>query len=85
MQWLRKSYLIGKVLGIPIRVHISLVILAPLLAWQVSGGTFSLHLLLGLLVVVLLFASVALHELGHSWVALKKGCRVRQIVLCLKR
>ena len=27
------------------------------------------------------FESVALHELGHSYVALRKGCRVRQITL----
>jgi Zn-dependent protease len=30
---------------------------------------------------IALFASVALHELGHSWVAIRKGCHVREIML----
>ncbi len=70
---IKRSYLITKVMGIPIRVHITLIILLIVLTF--SSGLF------GLLYAVALFASVALHELGHSWVAIRKGCRVREIML----
>lgn len=68
------SYTVAKVFGIPIRVHISLLILLPFLANDYGLGT-------GILVGVGLFTSIALHELGHSVVALAKGCRVREILL----
>jgi Zn-dependent protease len=60
-------------MGIPIRVHLTLVILLLFIAFTrgVSGS----------LLAVGVFASVALHELGHSWVAIRKGCQVREIML----
>jgi Zn-dependent protease len=70
------SLQIGRVFGIPIRVHILLVIFLPVLA-----SMYSSDILFGLLLVIGVFTSVALHELGHSLVALKKGCHVREIVL----
>jgi Zn-dependent protease len=70
---IKRSYLLTRVMGIPVRVHITLVILLIILGF--SYGLF------GLLYAVALFASVALHELGHSWVAIRKGCRVREIML----
>jgi Zn-dependent protease len=38
-------------------------------------------LLAVLLLGAILFLSIALHELGHSFVAIRKGCRVREITL----
>ena len=70
---IKRSYLIARVMGIPVRVHITLIILLIILTF--SSGVF------GLLYAVALFASVALHELGHSWVAIRKGCRVHEIML----
>lgn len=72
---------LGKVYGIPIRVHITLWILLPIIAMNFAHGLGSNSLLWGLLAAVGLFASVALHELGHSIVAIHKGCRVREILL----
>jgi Zn-dependent protease len=60
-------------MGIPIRVHLTLVILLLFVAF--TRG------LAGILIAVGVFASVALHELGHSWVAIRKGCTVREIML----
>lgn len=40
-----------------------------------------LALVLNVLMLLLVFVSVGLHELGHSFVAIRKGCRVRQITL----
>lgn len=70
------SILLGRVLGIPIRAHILLVLMLPILAMIYSSSFF-----LGMLLVIGVFASVALHELGHSVVAMRKGCHVQEIVL----
>ncbi len=68
---------IGRVLGVPIRVHVSLWIFLPLIASMFVRQ----DLLLGLVVAAGLFGCIALHELGHALVARAKGCRVREILL----
>jgi stage IV sporulation protein FB len=70
---IKRSYLLTKVMGIPVRVHITLIILLIIAAFHFRYW--------GVLFMTGLFASVALHELGHSWVAIRKGCRVREIML----
>jgi Zn-dependent protease len=70
---IKRSYKLTTVMGIPVRVHITLVILLIIAAFQYG--------IWGVLYMAGLFASVALHELGHSWVAIRKGCRVREIML----
>jgi len=67
---------IGSVFGIPIRLHISLLIVVALFAIY-----FKLGLLLTLILAVGIFGSVALHELGHSFVARAKGGYIHEIVL----
>lgn len=68
------AYRIATVYGIPIRLHLSLVLLLPLLVWDFG-------LVGGLVYGAALLGSIVLHELGHSVVAIRKGCRVRQILL----
>lgn len=75
------SYQIGRVYGIPIRVHLTLLIVLPIIAIDFSQLLGRGSFVWGLVAAVGLFASVALHELGHSLVALRKGCRARQILL----
>jgi Zn-dependent protease len=75
------AYQIARLFGIPIRVHVTLLIVLPLMAVQLSRAAGSPSILWGLLAATGLFASSALHELGHSLVALRKGCRVREIML----
>ena len=70
----RTSYRIATVWGIPIKVHISLILLVLLFARDF--GLFN-----GTLLGIGLAVSIVLHELGHSFVALRKGCRVREITL----
>jgi len=70
-------------------VHFSLLLLMGYLVLQGAyhgiaasgwlGGLLSIiFVLVGITAV---FFSIALHELGHSFVALRKGCRVREITL----
>ncbi len=73
----QKGYEIGRVFGVPIRLDRSLIILA--LIFAVMSGS----LMGGLALAFVLMLSVALHELGHTYVALKFGCRVRDITLML--
>ncbi len=70
---IKRSYNLTRVMGIPIRIHLTLVILLLFVAF--TRG------LPGTLVAIGVFFSVALHELGHSWVAIRKGCQVREIML----
>jgi len=83
---IKSEYRIGRVWGIPIKIHISLLILLAYLMLQaLSEGDSPLGRLLSvvftLILVSLLFGSIALHELGHSFVAIRKGCRVYEITL----
>ena len=68
-------------MGIPVRVHITLLILLPFLAMQFAPWFGAAAFFFGLLCAAGVFVCVALHELGHSWVAIRKGCRVREIML----
>jgi Zn-dependent protease len=82
--------MIGKIWGIPIRLHGSWFIVFGLLTWSLSqqiftseypGLTLGVQLLLGMITSLFFFASVLAHELGHSWLALKDGIPVRGITL----
>ena len=70
----RASYKIATVFGIPIKLHISVILL--LLVYG-RNFLFPSNLLIGLGILL----SIALHELGHSLVAISKKCRVREITL----
>jgi Zn-dependent protease len=70
----KSSYQVATVIGIPIKVHISLLLVVLLLANRFG-------LMTGILLEVGLVISIVLHELGHSVVALRKGCKVREITL----
>ena len=73
---MNNSILIGRVFGIPIKVHSSLILLTVLLSlFSMDGFLSTLFLMIGI------FASVALHELGHSIVARRKGSYIHEIVL----
>lgn len=72
---------IGRLWGIPIRVHITLLIVLPVIALNYAWALTPPSLIWGLLAAVGLFASIALHEVGHSLVSAYAGCPARDILL----
>ncbi len=78
---MKSEFRIGRVWGIPINLHISLFLLMAYMAITSGARGGWRDVLFMLAFEVLLFTSIALHELGHSFVAIRKGCRVREITL----
>ncbi|MCS6908904.1 MAG: site-2 protease family protein [Anaerolineales bacterium] len=84
------SLQIGKILGIPVGLHISWFLIFGLLTWSLASGYFPqaypelsglAHLFLAVLTSGMFFTSVLAHELGHSIVALREKIPVRGITL----
>lgn len=81
---------IGRILGIPIKVHVSWFLVFLFVTWTLATGYLPAALpghsagrywAMGGVSAVLLFASVLLHELGHSYVALRYRIPIGQITL----
>jgi Zn-dependent protease/CBS domain-containing protein len=86
----RSNIPLGEILGIPIALDYSWFLIFALITWTLAVGYYpaefpgwasQTYWLLGAVTAVLLFASVVLHELGHSTVARRFGIRVRRITL----
>lgn len=84
------SWEIGRALGIPIRIHASWFLVFLLVTWSLSTGYLPDSLpglsperywAMGAVAAILLFFSVLLHELGHSYVALYYRIPIEQITL----
>jgi Zn-dependent protease/predicted transcriptional regulator len=84
-----QSIRIGKILGIPFGVNNSWFIIFALITLSLSTHyahlhpqwTQAEHLFFGAATSILFFASILLHELGHSVVALHYGIPVKSITL----
>jgi Zn-dependent protease len=87
---LRGGIPIGRIFGISIRLHFSWFFIFALVTWALAAVYFpttypawSLELKIGagLLTSLLFFASVLIHELCHSIVALHEGIQIQSITL----
>lgn len=80
MNW---SLKLIKVKGIDIKVHLTFVLILIWAAyrWSVNTGEGVQGAIFGIVATLLLFLSVTLHELSHSFQALKYGVKVRDITL----
>ena len=84
------SFKIGKIAGIEIGVHWSWLFIFALITWSFASGILEEFFPewsdaqrwgVGVLVAVIFFASILLHELSHSLVAKAKGIPVKGITL----
>jgi Zn-dependent protease/predicted transcriptional regulator len=76
------SFRIAQIAGISIKVHITffLILILGAVQWGDITGTAA-GALFGVVLMLLLFVCVTLHELGHSLVAIRFGIPVREIIL----
>ena len=78
---MRNSVKIASAFGIPIELHFTFLLLLVFVGaggWLVFGAKEGLRYLI---LVISLFVSVVLHELGHSLVAMRYGVKISKIVL----
>ena len=91
------SLTVGRVRGIPVRLHFTFLIILPYIAWVIARTTPVLArlahvdpaqlvlppIVLGLLLGLGLFTCVLLHELAHVFVGLRGGAQVQGITLMI--
>lgn len=84
------SWKVATLMGIPIRVHFSWLIIFGLITWSLSTLYFPKaapqlpelsYWVCGSVAAILLFVSVAFHELSHSFVALRYKLSITSITL----
>jgi Zn-dependent protease len=77
-------------MGIPVRIHYTLWIVFALIAWSLARGympeqypglDLATYWAIGITSAIILFASVLVHELSHSYVAKKNGLPIARITL----
>ena len=86
------NFRLFKAFGIPVEINVSWFIIFGLVSWSLVNGYFpanypdlsvAAYWAMGLVAALLLFVSVLLHELGHSYVAKTHGVPIRRITLFL--
>ena len=79
-----------KLFGFEVRIDLSWVILAILVAWSLSSGLFPFHYkglstqtywLMGIVGAIGLFLSIVVHEMSHSLIARRYGIPMKGITL----
>lgn len=90
---MKSSLEIGSVMGIPIKLHITFLLVLPMFAYvfAINPQPFGfegveppmMRYALSVLTAILLFASILLHELAHSYMAMRYGVNIESITLFL--
>jgi Zn-dependent protease/CBS domain-containing protein len=96
MRW---SLRIGRILGIPIYLHFTFLIILPFFAlvfgyayselfgFQIGFANLAVDdfgkIMLGIVATIVFFASILIHELCHSYVALRNGYKISGITLLI--
>ena len=84
------SIRLGKIMGIPIRIHYTLWFVFILIAWSLAVGYMPhqypglgsvTYWAIGIASAIILFASILIHELSHSYIAKKNGLPIARITL----
>ncbi len=89
---MRDSYSLGRVAGIRIGLHWSVLLLLALLMWTLAASIFpetnpglgdDVYFTMAVIAALTFFASILLHELGHALQALRDGMSIDGITLWL--
>lgn len=90
---MKSSLEIGSIMGIPIKLHITFLLVLPMFAYvfAINPQPFGfqgveppiIRYALSTLAAILLFASILLHELAHSYLAKRYGVNIESITLFL--
>jgi Zn-dependent protease/CBS domain-containing protein len=90
---MKTSFKIGTIIGIPVKLHITFLLILPVFAFVFAttepplgfAGTASeiIVYILSFITTILLFACILLHEAGHSYVAKGFGVEIKDITLLL--
>lgn len=84
------SIKLGRIMGIPVRIHYTLWLVFVLIAWSLAYGYMPrqypnlsqfTYWTIGIASAIILFASVLIHELSHSYIAKKNGLPIARITL----
>jgi Zn-dependent protease/CBS domain-containing protein len=84
------SIRLGKIMGIPIRIHYTLWFVFILIVWSLAVGYMPhqypglgsvTYWAIGIASAIILFASILIHELSHSYIAKKNGLPIARITL----
>ena len=87
---MRDAWQIGRLFGIPLRIHVSWLLVFGLVSWSLAAGYFPAQLpdlpvwsywTKAIITAAMFFASLILHELGHSLVARWHGVGIASITL----
>ena len=87
---MKKSFRLGKIIGIPIEINYTWFIIFGLITWTLATGYFPYILprysvitywIMAVIAAILLFVSLLLHELSHSFVAIKSKLPIKGITL----
>ena len=83
---------VGTYGGVELKLNWSLLAVVALIVWSLAEGVFPdtnpglshpTYIGMAIVAALLFLASIALHELGHSWVARREGIEVDSITLWL--
>lgn len=86
------NFTIGRIAGIRISFNWSWLIVFALIVWSLESNVFpaqdpglstSTYVIMALIAAIVFFASILLHELGHSIVARRNGMEIEGITLWL--
>jgi Zn-dependent protease/CBS domain-containing protein len=87
---MESSFRIARIRGIDVGVHYTWLLAFALVSWSLASGYFpqnypgwgrTLYWTVGIAAALMLFISVLLHELSHSFVAQARGLQVHSITL----
>lgn len=87
MQFLKRQVVIAHVYGIPVRADYRWFFVLVLLSWVTAASinsqlnNFLTSALFGVLMTLIFFGSIFVHELAHAFVARMEGLQVLEIVL----